>query len=150
VPREVLIEVAKLAGKQTGLGETSRQLALDPCNLGAPNNLSKPKAYRLSGPLQPVVCGTHLRRGYRLAFTVRDNPDAPGGKQIVVLYVGKKNDPGYEGDNDMWDLVHNLFGVENPEDGHLKPPCCGKDWPNIDDDALDDFLERLRALQRGR
>jgi hypothetical protein len=40
------------------------QLGRDPC---APELT----AYRLSGPLEPIVCGVHLDRGFRLAFTMQ-------------------------------------------------------------------------------
>jgi hypothetical protein len=148
IPPAVQRQVDKLAGLRTGYGETLAQLRLDPCNLGAPPNPPIPKAYRLSGPLQPVVCGTHLRRGYRLAYTVQDDPEAAHGKRVVILYVGKKDDPAYQHGNDVWDLVHDLFGVANPPTNHRKPPCCERDWPSITDDQLDEFLASLSAFQR--
>ena len=150
VPPEVQHEADKLAGKRAGLAEAAEQIRLDPCNLGTPPNPDSPKAYRLSGPLQPVVCGTRLRRGYRLAYTVQDDPDVAHGKQVVILYVGKKDDPAYRDGNDMWDLVHDLFGATSPPTNHLKPPCCEKDWPSVTDEQLDTFLANLKAFQRRR
>ncbi len=150
IPHLVQHEVEKLVGQRTGYAEVRRQLELDPCNLGAPPNPDSPKAYRLSGPLKPVVCGTHLRRGYRLAYTVQDDPGVPSGKRVVILYVGKKDDPAYRDGNDMWDLVHGLFGTTSPPANHLKPPCCEKDWPSITDEQLDAFLANLREFQNRR
>lgn len=144
IPPAVQVEVDKLAGNRAGFAEAVEQLRLDPCNLGTPKDVVK--AYRLSGPLQPIVCGAHLRHGYRLAYTTQDDPDAPGGLHVVILYVGKKDDPAYERGNDMWDVVHDLFGAENPPHAHLKPPCCERDWPKIDDDTLDEFTSRLRRV----
>ena len=148
IPRAVQLEVDKLAGKRAGFAEAVEQLKLDPCNLGAPDGVVK--SYRLSGPLQPIVCGVHLRNGYRLAYTTHDDPDATGGRRVIILYVGKKVDPAYERGNDMWDVVHDLFGTDNPLVAHLKPPCCQGDWPEIDDDALDEFTSRLRQVQDRR
>lgn len=50
------------------------------------------KAYRLSGPLQPIVCGVHLRNGYRLAYTTQEHAGTRGGRDVVILYVGKNDD----------------------------------------------------------
>lgn len=148
IPPAVQLEVNKLAGKGAGFAEAVGQLKLDPCNLGAPKDVIK--AYRLSGPLQPIVCGVHLRNGYRLAYTTQERAGPRGGRDVVILYVGKKDDPAYERGNDMWDVVHDLFGTDNPPTAHLKPPCCEQDWPTIDPDALDEFTARLQQVQRGR
>jgi hypothetical protein len=144
IPPAVQTEVSKLAGKRVGYGDVRRQLGADPCDAAL-------KAYRLSGPLQPVVCGVRLKRGYRLAFTTQ-SPLAPGDDNrtlVIVLYVGKR-EPGHRTDNDIWDLLHDLFGVENPPAGHNKPACCEGALPEITDADLDDFLRALGRLQRGR
>jgi hypothetical protein len=144
VPPPVQVEIEKLAGRRAGYGEARRLLGQDPCQPAL-------KAYRLSGPLEPVVCGVRLKRGYRLAFTTqpplvpRDDPRA----RVVVLYVGRR-EPGHRGDGDMWDLLHDLFGVENPPAGHHKPPCCEDALPAIEDDQLDAFVATLRRVQRAR
>jgi len=54
--------ISALAGKRAGYQRVYAQLSRDPCapELGA---------YRLAGPLEPIVCGVHLDRGYRLAFS---------------------------------------------------------------------------------
>jgi len=140
--------IERLSGKRTGYGEVRRQLEHDPCSLGAPVNPERPKAYRLSGPLQPVVCGTHLRNGYRLAYTTRGSLDDPDRREVVILYVGKKDDPAYGPGNDMWDVIHHLFDEPNPESAHLKLPCCEEDWPEIDHDDLRAFEQRLAAVTR--
>jgi hypothetical protein len=76
-PRPVEALIRELEGKRAGYGDAYRQLEQDPCDpaLGA---------YRLSGPLAPTVCGVHLRRGYRLAFTMQP-PEGPGGPGRVVV-----------------------------------------------------------------
>ncbi|MBA3807746.1 MAG: hypothetical protein H0X28_05045 [Solirubrobacterales bacterium] len=51
---------------------------------------------------------------------------------------------------DVWDVLHDLFDVENPPDEHHRPPCCENDLPNITTADLDDFLRRLRRVERGR
>ncbi len=48
-------------------------------------------AYRLSGSLEPKVCGVHLRRGYRLAFTMQPPEEEGGLARVVVRYVGKRD-----------------------------------------------------------
>ena len=135
-------------GQRAAFDEAIEQLKLAPCNLGAPKDVVK--SYRLSGPLQPIACGVHLRHGSRLAQTTHTVLDEHGRRSVVILYVGKKDDPAYERGNDMWDLVHDLFGTDNPPEAHLKPPCCEGDWPEIDDDALDEFTSRLRQAQGTR
>lgn len=144
IPTPVQVEVNKLAGKRAGYGEVRRQLGSDPCaaSLGA---------YRLSGPLEPIVCGMHLKRGYRLAFTTQPPlvSDEDPRTVVVVLYVGKR-EPGHRTDTDMWDVLHDLFGVDNPPTGHDKPACCESSIPSIADAELDDFLRTLRRVQRGR
>jgi hypothetical protein len=138
------VETAKLAGKGAGLGEAARLLAADPCHPAL-------KAYRLSGPLAPVVCGLHLKRGHRLAFSTQPPlvPREDDRTRVVILYVGQR-EPGHRGHGDVWDLLHDLFGVENPPAGHHKPPCCEAALPVIADEQLEAFLATLRRVQRGR
>lgn len=144
VPPPVQAEINALAGKRAGYGNARRLLGTDPCHPDL-------KAYRLSGPLAPVVCGAHLKQGYRLAFTTQSPlvPDEDDRTLVVVLYVGKR-EPGHRTKNDVWDVLHDLFHVENPPSGHDKPPCCDTAMPQIDDNDLDAFLTALRRLQRGR
>lgn len=142
IPPPVQVEVEKLAGRRAGYGEKRRLLGQDPC---APAL----KAYRMSGPLAPVVCGLHLKRGYRLAFTTQTPLGHDRRPRVVILYVGRR-EPGHRGDEDVWDILHVLFGVENPPTGHHKPPCCERALPAIEDRALDAFLAALRRVHRGR
>ena len=136
-PVRQLIEA--LAGKRAGYRDVHAKLARDPCSddLGA---------YRLSGPLEPIVCGVHLKRGYRLAFTMQP-PEKKGGRdRVVVLYVGKR-EPRH-GNTDIWNVLHGLFGVSNPPDNHQKPKCCETDRPQIGDDELDAFVKAVRGFTR--
>jgi hypothetical protein len=141
VPPAVQAEINQLAGKRAGYADVRRQLGVDPCDPIL-------KAYRLSGPLEPVVCGVRLKRGYRLAFTTQAPlvPEEDDRTVVVVLYVGKR-EPGHRTD-DVWDILHDLFGVKNPPAGHDKPPCCADEFPEIADKDLDDFLRALRRFQR--
>jgi hypothetical protein len=66
----------------------------------------------------------------------------------VILYVGKR-EPDRRA-SDVWELLHELFAVDNPPSGHQKPPCCEDDLPDIDHDRLDEFIMHLRRLQRRR
>ena len=144
VPPAVQRGVEGLAGKRAGYANVRRLLGADPCH-------GDLRAYRLSGPLAPVVCGVRLRKGYRLAFTTQP-PLAPADDnrtRVIVLYVGKR-EAGHRSGEDVWDVLHDLFGVDNPPSGHLKPPCCEKDVPEIGQTDLDAFLRALRRLQRGR
>ena len=138
-PREVRPFIDALSGKRAGYGDVYQKLERDPCSddLGA---------YRLSGPLEPVVCGVHLKRGYRLAFTMQPPEKKGGQKRVVILYVGK-SEPRH-GETDIWNVLHDLFGVSNPPDNHLKPKCCETDLPEIGDEELDAFLKAARALAR--
>jgi hypothetical protein len=136
-PVRPLIEA--LAGKRAGYRGVYEKLERDPCSddLGA---------YRLSGPLEPIVCGVHLKRGYRLAFTMQP-PEKKGGRErVVILYVGKREP--HHGETDIWNVLHDLFGVSNPPGSHLKPKCCETDLPEIGDEALDEFLKTARAFTR--
>lgn len=140
IPPDVQTLVEGLKGKSAGYAEKRRLLGIDPCDpvLGA---------YRLSGPLGLAVCGLHLKNGYRLAFTMQDPVVAGDLHRIVIIYVGKK-EPGGRRSTDMWDVIHDLFGVENPQAGHFKPPCCEGGWPSLGEDDLAGFLRGLRALCR--
>ncbi|GEM_PF-1852919 len=129
-----------LRGKRLGLGDALRELARDPCS-------AELDARRLSGPLAPVVCGIHLSRGYRLAFSVQPKTKVHTAR-VVVLYVGKRDTRRRV--RDIWEVLHDLFGVENPPDEHDRPPCCEDGMPNIGETELDDFMDRLRRLLRGR
>jgi len=135
--------MAALAGKQAGYADARRLLGIDPCS-------AELGAYRLSGPLAPIVCGVHLKRGYRLAFTTQQPFTLADDDRlrVVILYVGKR-EPGRRA-SDVWQLLHELFAVDNPPTGHQKPPCCAEDLPDIDQDQLDDFIVNLRRLQRRR
>lgn len=55
----------RLAGKGAGLREAVEKLQRDPCDAGG---------YKLVGPLRDRACGLHMRRDYRLAYTIV--PDA--------------------------------------------------------------------------
>ena len=89
-----------LAGKRAGYQRLYHQLEHDPCapELGA---------YRLSGPLEPIV-------------------------------------------RDIWTILHDLFGVDNPPSDHDRPPCCERNMPEIDQDELDAFVEDLQRMVSGR
>lgn len=133
--------IDQLAGQRAGYQDVYAQFARDPCarQLGA---------YRLSGPLEPVVCGLHLRNGWRLAFTMQP-PERPRGRRRVVILFAGKREPRHRA-SDAWTVLHDLFGVENPPVGHHKPPCCERDLPEIPDEELGDFLREIRLLTRGR
>lgn len=66
----------------------------------------------------------------------------------MILYVGKR-EPRHR-DDDIWEVLHDLFSVDNPPAGHNKPPCCQEDLPQLDQAELDAFLRRLRQFRRGR
>lgn len=77
------------------------------------------RSYRLSGPLEPVVCGLHLRNGWGLAFTMQP-PQRPNTRgRVVILFVGKR-EPRRRA-SDAWTIPHDLFDVDNPPVGHRKP-----------------------------
>lgn len=63
--------------QRAGYGEAYAQLECDPCAA----HLS---AYRLADPLEPAVCGLHLRDGWRLAFTMQP-PERPRGRRRVIV-----------------------------------------------------------------
>ena len=141
-PDELDPQVAALAGRSAGLQRRLRALERHPCDPDL-------KAYRLSGPLEPIVCGVHLDRGYRLAFTTMPALNDGERPRVVVLYVGKR-EPGHRSPADVWDVLHEIFGVGNPPAGHHKPPCCADGQPTIEHDELADFLRQLRRFNRGR
>jgi hypothetical protein len=147
VRREVAPLIDALKGKRAGYGDAIRQLELDPCvEFPTDDGGTRPFAYRLSGPLAPKVCGLRLKYGYRLAFTMRP-PDRDGIAGVVdILYVGTRDTR--DRSTDTWQIVHELFGEENPPADHLRPPCCRNGRPAIDDAELDEFLLRLRRFLR--
>lgn len=141
-PPAVQVFIDDLAGEHAGFGEALRLIEEDPCqaSLGA---------YRLSGSLEPKVCGAHLRRGYRVAFTMQPPIAQSDAPRVVILCVGKR-EPRHHGSADIWTLLHDLFEVENPPDNHGKPPCCADGLPELDHQELEEFLRRLRRFRRGR
>lgn len=141
-PPELDPQLEALAGKGAGLRTTLELLSQNPCHPDV-------GGYRLSGPLATVVCGAHLKRGYRIAYTTQPALTPDDRPRVVVLYVGER-EPRHRTSSDLWDVVHDLFGVDNPPDGHHKPPCCQDEHPEIDHDALKDFRRALTQLNRPR
>lgn len=143
-PDELDPQLKALAGRRAGLQQRLALLAADPCD-------SALGAYRLSGPLAPKVCGLHLDRGYRLAFTMQPALRSTDNPSVVLLYIGRR-EPGHRqaAPPDVWDDLHDIFGVSNPPAGHHKPPCCDDHEPSLDHDELADFLKQLRRFNRGR
>src|SRR6202008_4838934 len=86
----------------------------------------------VSGALATKVCGTHLKRGYRLAFTLKSSRAARSDGIVEVLYVGPRDTR--DRTRDVWTIVHDLFRETNPTEGHLRPPCCGSSLPTVDEE----------------
>jgi hypothetical protein len=154
VRRELRPVIDALAGKRTGYGDAYAQLQRDPCveyptaKKSSTTEGKRPFAYRLSGPLAPKVCGVRLKRGYRVAFTMGPSDDKKYQGSVHVLYVGERDTRDRTGD--VWQILHDLFGVENPLADHDRPPCCDSDLPVLDEQELDDFMAALRKLLRGK
>ena len=140
-PRAVAALIAQLRGQRAGYAAVYAQLERDPCAevLGA---------YRLSGPLQPAVCGVHLRNGWRLAFTMQPAEREDTLPRVVILFVGKR-EPRHRR-SDAWTILHDLFGVENPPEDHHKQPCCAATLPVLPENEFDAFLREVQLLTRGR
>jgi hypothetical protein len=111
-----------------GYGEAYAQLERDPC---APHLA----AYRLAGPLEPAVCGLHLRNGWRLAFTMQPPERRRGRHRVIILLVARRG-PRHRA-SDAWTILQDLFAVGNPPEAHHKLPCCQAGVPDLSDDALD-------------
>jgi len=141
-PSELDRQLEALAGRRAGLGNCLRLLSQDACHPDV-------GGYRLSGPLAPVVCGAHLKRGYRIAYSMQLPLTANDKPRVVVLYVGKR-EPSHRGATDVWDVLHDLFDVGNPPVGHHKSPCCDAGLPRIDHEALSTFLRALAQADRRR
>lgn len=76
VRREVRPLIDALNGRKTGYPAVYEQLRRDPCaEFETSRGGTRPFAYRLSGALGTKVGGVHLKRGYRLAFTMRPADD---------------------------------------------------------------------------
>jgi hypothetical protein len=142
VRRELRSLIDGLKGKGAGYRQLERELERDPCQVFAwPDRRPRPLAYRLTGDLQPKVCGAHLKRDYRLAFTMRP-PDREGIEGIVeILFVGRRDTRRRA--NDTWTIIHDLFGVENPSSDHQRPPCCDDGHPEMPEDEIREFMRRL-------
>jgi hypothetical protein len=142
--------IDELKGKRAGYAEAYEQLARDPCAV-YPGTIAgdvRPFAYRLTGPLEDKVCGVHLKNGYRLAFTMTTSDDPRYSGVVEILYVGTRD--SRDRSRDVWDIVHDLFGVENPRTGHLRPPCCERQLPETENSEIEEFMDRLRRFIRGR
>jgi hypothetical protein len=134
--------IAGLQGKGAGLREAVAKLEHDPCATDA---------YKLVGPLRDRVCGLHMRRDYRLAFSfVTDVVDDEGkGLEIVaVLAIGAKSSGPRGKPPAAFELVHEIFG-EPFSSGTLKrEPCCAGGRPQIAEAELEDAMALLRRLSR--
>lgn len=140
-----------LKGEGAGYADAYEQLRRDPCLIypaADHNTAGRPFAYRISGPLGDTVCGVHLKRDYRLAFTMRESQDDAFEGVVEILYVGKRDTR--DRSQDIWTIVHEVFGVENPPSDHLRPPCCSEGRPHIDEEELERFMNQLRRYLRGR
>jgi hypothetical protein len=135
-----------LKGERAGYAAAYEQLARDPCAIypGGSDGDARPFAYRLSGPLERKVCGVHLRNGYRLAFTMTASDDPQYVGVVEVLYVGTRDTR--DRSRDVWDIVHDLFEVQNPRAGHLRPPCCEGQLPDMEESEIQEFMDRLRRF----
>lgn len=96
-PPELDPQLEALTGKGAGLRKTLALLSQNPCHPDV-------GGYRLSGPLATVVCGAHLKRGYRIAYTTQPALTADDRPRVVVLYVGKR-EPRHSTPSDLWDVV---------------------------------------------
>lgn len=141
IPRAVVPLIEQLRGRRAGYAATYAQLERGPCAAAL-------GAYRLSGPLNPAVCGVHLRNGWRLAFTMQPAERDDMLPRVVILFIGQR-EPRHRR-SDAWTILHDLFGVENPPEDHHKPPCCEAALPVLADDELDAFLREVHLLTRGR
>jgi hypothetical protein len=140
-PRPVRQLIDELAGKGAGYRTVYEQLRRDLC---API----PVRIGSQGPLEPIVCGVHLKRGFRLAFTIQPPEARDGSTRVVILYADQR-EPHHR-QSDIWTVVHDLFGVENPPEDHHRRPCCDGGLPRISQDELEAFLDELQRLTRGR
>ena len=97
-------------------------------------------AYRLSGPLQDWLCGVHLHRDWRLAFTADTND-----KVVLVVFIDRYRAKGF-GLSDPWDHLHALCGLINLQRDHKKPECReGGELGLLPDVYLDSLDEDLLA-----
>jgi hypothetical protein len=142
--------IDELKGKRAGYAAAYEQLTRDPCAVfpGAIDGDARPVAYRLSGPLAGRVCGVHLKNGYRLAFTMTASDDPRYVGVVEVLYVGTRDTR--DRSRDIWDIVHDLFEVDNPTTAHLRPPCCEGQLPDMEESEIQEFMDRMRRFIRGR
>lgn len=149
VRRELRPLVDALKGKETGYAQAYAQLGQDPCiTYQTSSGKSRAFAYRISGGLSDRVCGVRIKRDYRIAFTMTKSDDEDYEGVVEILYVGGRDTRNRS--DDVWDVVHDLFGEPNPKQGHDKPPCCGSDMPNMSEDEIQEFMGRLRKFLRGR
>jgi hypothetical protein len=79
-------------------------------------------------------------------FSRPTNPRAP--TRVVILYVGQREPRHTE--SDVWTVLHDLFGVENPPADHLRSPCCDDGLPEVSQADLDAFLDEVQRMTRGR
>ena len=105
-----------------------------------------PGAYRLSGPLRANCVRCPPRP--RLQAGVHDATSGRARWQparVVVLYVGQR-EPRHR-QHDIWTILHDLFGVDNPPLDDHRPPCCERNMPEIDqNEILDAFVEDLQRM----
>lgn len=83
------------------------------------------------------------RAGYREVYAQLERDPC-----AEVLFVARR-EPRHR-ESDAWTILHDLFGVENPPEGHHKQPCCQAGVPDLPDDELDGFLREVHRLTRGR
>jgi hypothetical protein len=133
-----------LQGKRAGLREALAKLEHDPCATDA---------YKLVGPLRDRVCGLHMRRDYRLAFSfVADAEDEQGkGRKVVaVLAIDAKTSGPHGGQPAAFELVHEIFDEPFTAGTLKREPCCTQQRPQISQVELEDAMALLRRLSRRR
>ena len=116
--------------ERTYLKNIRDALASNPCD---------PRFYRLSGDLGAFLCGGHMQDDWRVAFTIQKSEDAAFAGQVYVLYIDRRQVLN----RDVWVDLFALFGRENPESGHTKPPCCDDVFETIDDETFNHFAEEV-------
>lgn len=102
--------------------------------------------YRLTGPSPlPHLCVRHLWSRLRVVVAFES------AERAWIVLIGEHIDA--EPERDVYRMLYALAGTSPaPDERRTKPPCCGGEGapPDLDDDVIDDLVDRARALVHRR
>lgn len=98
--------------------------------------------YRLSGQGLDRLCIVHLWGAWRMLIAF------PEPAVAVVIDIGEHlaHDPGH----DIYQRLYDAAGIEAPDAGRDKPPCCDEVGPPADTAEVDRLRDAFKGFTKRR